>query len=536
MQNKQENSSSELIVGRKSSITSLAPMLEEIDGLSTVEPVLFGLPDLIFCRSPNESAEHFRRRREETIRGFVEEKLYLMNKGKRKNIKLIDEQLRLMVDMFYGDVKKAIVWKNRGGGGSLCAAIIIWLSMIYFHKSFTDMAGSGAQAKVVYEYVKQFWYCVPETLDMLDDEPMMSLTRMKDGTSLQVVATSESQARGKHPEGLICDEASQKDPRKDEVLRAAMQMVFTHTDYILLFLSTFHHPIGLFQEVWDEAKEREFERYRWDVYDTMMKCEENISCKDCELTRRVTVYDMEGNPKGYKWQGCNGKARNSNGFMPRSVIVDAFRSNDLELYETEYECIRPRVLGPVYNPDLTDEAYEREIKFEENEELEKTVGIDWGWATVTAVILSIKGKAGVEVRKEQYYSEDSAETIIGYLKELRGKEGNFKVYPDSSHPFENDAVSSAGFDVTPVHFNVWKEYGIKNAKKYLETGKVVIGKELTELRRCLKAYHRDEHGKPVKKDDHAPDAFMLSLIGWDYQTEFRPEKNKKEEDVKVRTF
>ncbi len=69
--------------------------------------------------------------------------------------------LEFLGDLFYERVQQAILWKPRGGGGSLAAAILIWLMMVYRQKSFIDMAGSGEQAKRVYEYTTQFWYCVP---------------------------------------------------------------------------------------------------------------------------------------------------------------------------------------------------------------------------------------------------------------------------------------------------------------------------------------------------------------------------------------
>mgnify|MGYP000149166121 CR=1 FL=1 len=40
--------------------------------------------------------------------------------------------------MFFQRVQQAILWKPRGGGGSLAAAILIWLMMVYRQKSFID--------------------------------------------------------------------------------------------------------------------------------------------------------------------------------------------------------------------------------------------------------------------------------------------------------------------------------------------------------------------------------------------------------------
>jgi hypothetical protein len=109
---------------------------------------------------------------------MVESHLFVQKDGRRLPIVMIEPMVRFVSDLFYQRTQQAILWKPRGGGGSLAAAILIWLFMVYRQKSFLDMAGSGEQAKRVYEYVSQFWYCVPGLAEaLLDGDPLQSETR-----------------------------------------------------------------------------------------------------------------------------------------------------------------------------------------------------------------------------------------------------------------------------------------------------------------------------------------------------------------------
>lgn len=511
------------------------------------------MPDLMISQRTNETDEDFYQRQMEAIREFVEEHLWFKDRGARQKIHLIPEQVRLLTDLFYGYIQKAIVWKNRGGGGSLCAAILIWLTMVYQHKSWSDMAGSGEQAQNVYEYTKEFWECFEEAAGLLEGEPLITRTKMKDGTRLKCVATSETQARGKHPPCLCGDESCQKDSRKDDILKAAMQAVFTHSDFVILFTSTFHHPVGFFQETWDSAIEKGFERYRWNVYQTMQRCTVDISCKDCPLTYREAVFDEDGEVVNYQWAGCNGIARESRGFLSRASVLEAKKTNDEETFQVEWECRRPKVRGPVYNPDSVDRAYSHGATFEippyrwTHEEKEfrrkQAVGLDWGVETTAIIGPVIRRKHpdhawdDVVVLREKYFSNERVEAIIGYLIELREEFGALRILPDSSHGFENMEIEAAGFSVEEVFFNIAKDWGIKNLRKWFDKRKILIANEMIELRRCLKAYRKDEKGKPIKKDDHGPDALMCSMLEFLYQEEFGLiETDEDEDDIRITVY
>ena len=214
------------------------------------DPTDFGMPDLLEDGITREEQDA-------RLLDVVQNHLFIHKDGRKLPIIVIPPMLEFLSDLFYEREQQAILWKPRGGGGSLAAAVLIWLMMVYRNKSFIDMAGSGEQAKRVYEYTTQFWYCVPGLAEaLLEKDPLQSLTALKNGVTLSCVPASEKAARGKHTAGFVADESCQEDPRIGRVLQAAVQGVLSEPNFTIVLLSTFHVPFGFFQEAWDLAIER----------------------------------------------------------------------------------------------------------------------------------------------------------------------------------------------------------------------------------------------------------------------------------------
>lgn len=529
-----------------------------IDGLATYEPTSLGLPDLIIEQQEKETKQELHLRQDKTIKGFIEENLYLNERGKRRKIELIPQQVELIADLFYRRETKAIVWKNRGGGGTLCAAMVMWLSAIWRHFSWVNLAGSAEQAKAGYAYTFQFWDCMPTTKNLIKGDALQTMTQLRDGTYLKCLTNSEKSSRSKHPPGLLADEACQDDPRKDKNLESALQMVLSNEEYTILILSTFHHARGFFQKMWDTATERGFKRYKWDQFDTLRKCTFGMEratpedpkalavCRtECPLTVKKRAMGSDGELSAWKYIGCQGRARLTAGYLPRENAIDALKINDSETSSVEHWCERPSISGPIYDSDKVDLAFAHGLSFEltdlERASEDKSVGVDWGLVGQTAVIGplvrrqpgGIKSKPFIVGTREQYFTGDSLEEITAYFVLLQKECGKFTVYADASHPFNNLHLQNAGFHVEQVAFSTWKDFGIKNVARWLDHVALMLGIDMVELRRTLKAYHRGPDGKPVKKDDHGPDAIMAALLKWIWEQETQGIEDIGDTDVRI---
>jgi len=525
-------------------------------------------------KKKKESKSSFMKRQNRKIKHFVEKYLYIDKDGENIPIKLIAKQVILIADVFYRRKRngklanKIILWAARGGGKGVTISVLLFLLMVYRSKSALDLAGSQDQAMVVYEYTKGFLSkCIPIVADkLLDGKPLQSKTKLKNGVQLKCIANSATQTRGKHPSILAADEACQEDTGKDKNVKSAINMVFSEKEYTVMLFSTWHVPIGIFQEYWDQADKRGFVKYKWDVYDTAQKCtlpdkcifcngrgkedggecefclgKGKVDCKKCKLTRKVKEYDLEGELIGFSYDGCNGKCLTTDGYAPIQNIFDAYASNDIEIWTTEFECSRPRTKGPVYNLESVWDCfiYNDEIILPKHETT-RTMGIDWGWAGQTSIIgPAIDCEGHVSIVEEWYMTKPSISEIINYLKRMTDMYGEFMIFADSSHPFENASLVEAGFGLwydkrrrdteAGVVFNKWKDWGIGNLRKYWDKGRVKISLDnCPDLWEYLKIYKMGADGKPIKKMDHGPDALLCAMLGHPFVEEALSPKKRAE--------
>ena len=508
-------------------LTTPTSLLEKV-GLSA-DPTDFGLPDLLAEGLAPEDQNA-------RLKELVEQNLFIFKDGRRLPIVMIPPMVEFVSDLFYERTQQAILWKPRGGGGSLAAAILIWLMMVYRGKSFLDMAGSGEQAKRVYEYVSQFWYCIPGVAEaLLDGDPLLSETRLKNGVTLSCVPASEKAARGKHVAGFVADESCQEDARVGKVLQAAVQGALSEPNFTIVLLSTFHVPFGFFQENWDLAEERGYKRYRWNVYDCMSPCAVGLEtatdddplalsyCRhDCPLTTLVPERDAEGRTIGEHYAGCHGKARTSCGYLSRDAILKAWKLNaGTGVWEVEHECQRPTTSGMVYDPLRIAAAVTPLPDLPRpTGPVRRTVGVDWGQHAVA--VLAERHGPYVAICEGRLFESKPMGAVVEYLVELRRRLGRFIVYADAENAYGNLDLTNAGFEVVPVPFGQRKEEGIENVTRCLGHGRLKIADhgDLKAVIRQLLRLHRNDQGKVVKEDDHGPDALMCAMLGFRFEDEF----------------
>jgi hypothetical protein len=552
----------------KDQLRLLLKVLDEIETkIATKRAVgataTYGLPDLLFERgetqgeimedgksglrfyqreklrgSVEENEEAYQRRQNETLRNFLEENLYIVKDTRQIPIKTFPPMMKFISDLFFRRTRRAILWKGRGCGGSLAGAIVIWLCMVYHRMSFIDMAGAGEQAKIVYEYVVGFFNCIPGLKQgIMDGAPLISQTKLRTGVRLKCITTSEKQARGKHMAGFLGDEAAMDDEKSERAMRAAMQGPLSEEDSIVILLSTFHVPVGLFQMYWDDAEEMGFSRYRWNVFDAMQRCDAPIDCKKCYLTERREIEVREGTgKKAVKqdvWVGCNGQGRKTQGYLTRHMVIEDKKMNrGTTVFEVEFCNQRPQWMRPIYEPGLVDDALTEEIAYATSAPL--CVGIDWGLESEDSMcmILGVRMKDHVGVLEAVATSGMLVDQIIKILFGWYKEYGEFEVWADQSHPFENRVLEEGGFPVQRVSYREYRDFGVKNVQRYLAFRRLKILRELEIVGDRLKGYRKDKYGRAVKDiNSHVADAMMCMLIRFPFMEEFPDDIRSGEEEI-----
>jgi hypothetical protein len=338
------------------------------------------------------------------------------------------------------------------------------------------------------------------------------------------------------PNGIVHN--CQEDPRPERAMRAAIQGALSEYDPVIVMLSTFHIPHGMFQEYWDEYEDKGFSRYKWSCLDTMSPCSEGLEhatdedptclehCKTCFLTEKKMVKDFSGQFEIETFTGCNGYARNTKGWMTYDQICEQKKLNlGTTIFECEFLCERPQYATSVYPPELIEKALTDPLTIDPKTD-RIAVGIDWGIQTAGSLAINMIARMVdyVYVAEIIYSDHKLVSDVADLLNSWREQFGTFPVLADASHPFNNAELSQAGFDIRPISFGSWKKIGIENVSKFFVFNRLRINRNLETLIDQLKKFRRNEAtGNVIKKDDHGPDSLMVSLLNFRFEDEFGPD-------------
>jgi acyl carrier protein len=341
------------------------------------------------------------------------------------------------------------------------------------------------------------------------------------------------------PGGIVHN--CQEDPRVESAMRAAIQGALSEPEPIICLFSTFHIPVGLFQEYWDNYEERGFARFNWNILDTMLPCKRGIEtataddpkalayCRACFLTEKKSVKDATGKDISEVWTGCNGYARDSKGWSTFESVCKAKTLNlGTGVFETEFLCARPGFTSSVYSPELIEDALTDPILIDPNVD-KISIGIDWGIQTADslAIIFTVRKPEFVYVSDILYADHTLVSDVVTILNQWRSKYGDFTIIADASHQFNNGDLAAAGFDVRPASFGTWKKFGIENITKHLVFHRIKINRGLTKLIEQLKTYRKNPTtGAIVKKNDHGPDSMNFAMLNFKFEEEFGPDIDK----------
>ena len=502
-----------------------------------------------------ETEEQWEARQNKALVTFVTGRLYVQKDEKLIRVILIDEMETLLCDLFYGRVNKVILWANRGGGKSLLAAILIWLSLVYHKRSFMNMGSAGNQAKRVYDYTVQFWANVPGLQGgMLAQDPLMEKTLLKNGTRL-ICATSQSSAIGEHMPGFIADEACTDRVGGDNALLRTMQGCLTEDDPLIFLLSTFHLPVGFFADMWDDAEKHGFTQYKWNCFDTMKQCTAGLEeateedpqalsfCMNkCPLTWVEPERDERGEVVGYAPAGCRGRARTARGWIDREKVLEAQRVNiGTRIFAVEHSCQRPRHDGTIFDPAVIDRCVVQSFPLILDRPL--TVGIDWG---LTEAAMTLIGEwrdvdpqdaegfiEGIGVLAVRYLHGEGVGQVAAQIKEWlevfgdpeRQREARdaIKCRADANSPYPNRELRvNYRYRVKGVKGDR-KNIGKDNVSRWLASGHFrILGGNTTfvdqmkNLRRDMGTGKQIKDNKKGEEGDHGPDACRFALMDYDF--------------------
>lgn len=421
-----------------------------------------------------------------------------------------------------GKHPRVIVKAPRGGGKSKMLGTVGFDLWYLRGRNVVNMGGSFVQAEIVYDYFTDYCAIDPSIAGQIEGEVTMTeTTAAVTGNTFSCVTASPKQVRGKHPDVLISDETCET---ADEIILAALPMVNDSQTPLVVMASTFHKIYGLFQETWDNAEERGYVRIQWDIFDVCRPFAADVWSRP-EHAGVTGIADLA--------RLAAGRTGDPNGWIPVENVIQAWREKPtLDWFLVEYMGTRPSAAGLVLRPEDVEAAFydEPDGRFDPKPGATRVMGIDWGFSTMTAVVDGQLCADGVvSVPDIRTYHQVRSEDIIADVVQAVRDGGHNLIYADSAGKFENAALQAAlvkaglGCTVVEVVFSTEKVGMVGNLRAHYEQGKVKIPRNFKphpdgtprpsrEAFWQLKRYRYQEGtDKPVKKDDHIPDAMMCML-------------------------
>lgn len=429
---------------------------------------------------------------------------------------------QIFAAIWTGEAGPNVIIKScRGGGKSGLLGSLGFCLFFFKGRSVVDMGGALAQAKIVYNYFTNIIYSDDRIVNSLPDEPMMEKTVGTNKNYFACVAASPKAVRGPHPDVLMADEVCET---PDELIESALPMVDTSQHPMRILTSTFHKVFGLFQDVWDRADELGYTRFSWDIFDVTRSFDPAIF-DDEQLNREIP--DLQKLKELTK-----GRTGDPHGWIPIMNVINAWRGKrSLDWFLTEYMGERPSASGLVNDPvDVDAAAFEpKENKgYNYAKDAEVAAGLDWGFSSMTSFVVLMLHIDAVKVQlKNKNYTQTPSETIIEDIIKAIIEFGIRVIYADSAGKFENNALQTAinkwrgpngerlNCKVVEVVFSKDKEMMLGNYRAHFQRGKIKIpNTDKVALWQHKRYRYAEGSNKPVKKDDHVPDATMCALKHW----------------------
>lgn len=425
--------------------------------------------------------------------------------------------------------RRFIIKGPRGGGKSKLLGAIGFVKWYLQLRKIVDMGGSLAQAQGVYNYFAAHCYASDTIIKGMPDEPTLNKSVTEHGNYFRAVAASPKAVRGPHPDNLFIDEACEV---KDELILAALPMVNTSQNSMIVLTSTFHKIYGYFQETWDRAPEMGYTRFSWDMFDVMQPFDPLIWSMP-NLLREIPDLSIEQAGDKSLEARAAGRTGDPDGWVPIDNVIQAWREKTtIDWFDVEYMGSRPNAVGMVNDPADVDACLFNPKPFPDAYKyipgLDSAGGIDWGFSSMTAMVGMHKAKDDVKVKHfQRTYTAVRSSIIIEDAIECIKKYGWKAIYCDSAGKFENADLRAAiaqEFNgtsirciVIEVNFGTEKTWILGNYRTHFARHLVRIPDSddfKVGIWQHKRYRYQEGSDKPLKQDDHIPDATMCVLSRW----------------------
>jgi hypothetical protein len=317
--------------------------------------------------------------------------------------------------------RDCVVWANRGGGKTFYAAVATLLDMVF--KAGIEiriLGGSLEQSKRMHAHLRQMFSIEPFD-ELVEGRITERRIRLSNGSSVELLAQSQTSVRGTRVQKLRCDEIELFDREVWEAAQLttrAMGVGGARVRGSIECFSTMHVPYGLMHELIEQSSSSSTPRriFKWGVVDVLDACDDTHAC----------IGDDGPCPLAPECCGI-AKARKHPPRTPREVpghigIDDAIalkqRVGD-DTWKAEMLCIRPQRSDCVL-PEFDDRVHVVDSIPGSARAGIRVAGMDFGIRSPTVVLFAHVDPRGVLWIVDEHVESDAAlSEHIGVIKAHR---------------------------------------------------------------------------------------------------------------------
>ena len=366
------------------------------------------------------------------------------------------------------DVRRMLFMAAGGTGKTkLLAGIALWLTTVFpkiIGRPYTVIiiSGSDEQAKYLYEYCK---YAIMDSeilKELVDGDPLQSLTKFKDRSLIRAVANSLKAIQGKHEDCVILDEGALVD---DFLIQDTLRIV-SSTDRDLIIISGTPTTNNAFIDMWeDEKKFHMWKRFHW-------------TAKDCPKISAEKIAEAQQLPP--------------------------------EMWSRFWEGVPMGDEGTLIPPDELKASIEDISSFVPKDDSEIIAGVDWGFNHPTALVLVQKDKKdGIyRVIYSDAWKRENFEDVHDKIQTICRNFHVSRILSDGEDVGENQRLQARGLNVVPIVFNQNKIEMQTNMKIIFHQKLIRIPITYQTIIQQLRRYNWN-----TKINDDSCDALQLALWG-----------------------
>jgi hypothetical protein len=186
--------------------------------------------------------------------------------------------------------RDCVVWANRGGGKTFYAAVATLLDMVFKPGiEIRILGGSLEQSKRMHAHLRALFAIEPFD-ELIEGKVTERRIRLTNGSSVELLAQSQTSVRGTRVQKLRCDELELFDREVWEAAQLTTRETTCAGQWVrggIECFSTMHVPYGLMHELIeqsgagaepDDAQSARRRVFKWGVVDVLDACDDRHQC------------------------------------------------------------------------------------------------------------------------------------------------------------------------------------------------------------------------------------------------------------------